>query len=375
MNTKYKAYDIDLDELSKSRECGVSGLLRVKDDAEFLEECIESCIPALDELVIVYGETNEESMRIIEAAACKYRDKIKVYRYEPKLYIGNLSADNIKELMSDKSMIKHTLANYCNYALIKTRKSFVVKIDADQVYFTSELKELCDCYRTPIFEYGFKHRIVYWTTVIYFKVASRLHLSFPLMNKKVWWLRYKEALYNRIRKYKCSCSLSGINVVYQNGEAIIPLGECTDTSQNILPPYNGVGDTLIFRVSRQTYFEPYTDINYEQQNKAIGCLIERLVGVNMAMFAGVFWIHLNSHRRVYAEVLEHNIRKYTDRYLPIDDFVKCKFLRVIKNTNKLLCSFRYRLSFAMIHNSMSKQLVDKVKSYSIGSDGYIKKHV
>ncbi len=48
-------FHVDISRLALDRTPGVSGILRVKNDAEFLEECIESCIPALDELIIVYN--------------------------------------------------------------------------------------------------------------------------------------------------------------------------------------------------------------------------------------------------------------------------------------------------------------------------------
>lgn len=45
---------------------GVSGLLRVKNDAEFLELCIDSCIDALDELIISYQKCDDDAPEIIE---------------------------------------------------------------------------------------------------------------------------------------------------------------------------------------------------------------------------------------------------------------------------------------------------------------------
>lgn len=55
---KYKGEDyyVDMSFLKKVRPVGVSGLLRVKNDAEFLSDCIESCIDALDELIICYQD-------------------------------------------------------------------------------------------------------------------------------------------------------------------------------------------------------------------------------------------------------------------------------------------------------------------------------
>lgn len=50
----------------KNELVGFLVLLRVKNDAEFLAESIDSCIGALDELIIVYNGCTDESPNIIK---------------------------------------------------------------------------------------------------------------------------------------------------------------------------------------------------------------------------------------------------------------------------------------------------------------------
>ena len=45
---------------------GVSGIMRVKNDAEFIKASVESCIDALDELIIVYNDCSDNSPQVIE---------------------------------------------------------------------------------------------------------------------------------------------------------------------------------------------------------------------------------------------------------------------------------------------------------------------
>lgn len=54
----------------------VSGILRCKNDGMFIERCIESCIDALDELIIVYNDCSDNSEAEIKKMAVKYPDKI-----------------------------------------------------------------------------------------------------------------------------------------------------------------------------------------------------------------------------------------------------------------------------------------------------------
>ena len=62
MNTNN--FRVDPHSFTKERPLGVSGFMRVKNDAEFLHVCVESCLSALDELVIVLNGGLEEHPRI-----------------------------------------------------------------------------------------------------------------------------------------------------------------------------------------------------------------------------------------------------------------------------------------------------------------------
>ena len=70
---------VDRSFLVRERPVGVTGLLRVKNDAEFLSLCIDSCIDALDELVIVYQACDDDSPKIIEQKRQQYPDKIRSF--------------------------------------------------------------------------------------------------------------------------------------------------------------------------------------------------------------------------------------------------------------------------------------------------------
>lgn len=44
----------------------VAGIMRVKNDGMFIEKCIESCIDALDELIVVHNDCTDNSVEEIE---------------------------------------------------------------------------------------------------------------------------------------------------------------------------------------------------------------------------------------------------------------------------------------------------------------------
>ena len=79
--------------LNENLKQGVSGIMRVKNDAQFIEACVESCINALDELIIVYNDCSDNSPQVIEEMRSRYPDKIKVYEYKYKVYSINLTKE------------------------------------------------------------------------------------------------------------------------------------------------------------------------------------------------------------------------------------------------------------------------------------------
>ena len=71
----YKSYKNNL-------RLGVSGIMRVKNDGDFIKACVESCIDALDELIIVWNDCTDNSADEIEKIRQRYPNKIKTYEYK-----------------------------------------------------------------------------------------------------------------------------------------------------------------------------------------------------------------------------------------------------------------------------------------------------
>ena len=100
---------------------GVSGYLRVYNEAETLALCIKSVVHALDELIIVVQESSDNSLQIAQALEQEYPNKIRVFAYP----FINFTED-INSI--------HSFVNYSNFALSTCRYSYVVTIAAAQIY-------------------------------------------------------------------------------------------------------------------------------------------------------------------------------------------------------------------------------------------------
>ncbi|AEM22800.1 hypothetical protein Bint_2192 [Brachyspira intermedia PWS/A] len=126
----------DFKVLDKERPLGISGHLRVKDEAMSIAECIDSCIDALDELIITYNKSTDDTEEILKDYEKKYPDKIRLYYYAP-----NIIGYNENEYKTKYSEI-HYFYHYSNFGYLKIKYRYYIKIDADQIYFTEKLLDI-----------------------------------------------------------------------------------------------------------------------------------------------------------------------------------------------------------------------------------------
>ena len=102
------------------REPGISGLLRVYNEEEWIGPCIESMLPFVDELIITY-ECTDRTKKIIDSFNSK---KIKAYEYP--FYIGEVDGTSNPDSVHDR-------AYYSNWSLSLTKYQIVGKWDADMI--------------------------------------------------------------------------------------------------------------------------------------------------------------------------------------------------------------------------------------------------
>ncbi len=331
----------------ENKKNGLSGLMRIKNEADFIEGCIESCISALDELIIVYNDCTDKTPEIVEKMRCLYPNKIKVYAYNKNVLSHNLTKEEFEYAKSLPADSPRLHCNQCNFALSKSSYKYAVKIDADQLYFSDELKKWRDVCSgdeklkwTPVLILG-------WLFMIYFSLYRRL--SSMVGSPCLWMLPYclfkvfiKPYLYYakwRLVKGNAAIALSGFNVFKDDSGWYIPFD-----GFNIHPPYNGEGDTLIFRVSTQTYFTKVV-------NEVTHTITERFNCSCKMMFAGPVWFHLHANR----EYCWNNVKKvktiYPELFVPIKDFSSMSYYAVLKKMNKKTHSLYQRILFVFVHMS------------------------
>lgn len=358
-------YHVDIAAFQNKRLNGISGILRVKNDAEFLAEAIDSCIDALDELIIVYNDCSDESPQIIKEKALQY-SKIKYYEYKPKIFANNLTKEEYQFIKEQPIESPHLLSNYYNFALSKVSYEYVMKIDADQIYQTEYLTEICNAYRATkkVFINPWKLLcfIYFYMSLVLYKKTNR---TFLLPHNR-FFKYYKECLMALVHNFKIPFFLSGYNVVYYNEDWYVSLGQKNEGALNILPPYNGITDHLIFRLSSQTYFLPIEMEEYAQLNSHKYSLIEVLHGPKIVFPYGFIWIHLNGMRRNIYRKQVANLLRYPNRFVVFDAFVRMKSKEISYTSDSIIFPLQNRLLYSVLHdNTDGKIMREYIQKFSI----------
>ena len=107
---------------------GISGIMRLRNEEDYLGLVIESHLPFLDELIIIYNRCTDRTPEISWEYQKKFPEKIKVFKYEPYVYP---QGSKEHKRLSYKSI--HSMGNYSNYALSKTNFAYAIRVDGDHV--------------------------------------------------------------------------------------------------------------------------------------------------------------------------------------------------------------------------------------------------
>lgn len=334
-------------KLSHDLKDGLSGIMRLKNEAQFVADSIDSCIDALDELIIVYNDCTDDTPNIVERKRKQYPDKIKVYPYKYHLLAYNLTKEEFEYAMSLPEASPVLFCNQCNFALSKVQYKYAVLIDPDQLYFTDELKK----WRDVCVENKMKVDISIfggWLFMVYFSIYRRIsaYCRKPCLWMLPNWLIYifarsylNFAKWN-LKKGKVAVALSGFNV-FKDDKWYIPFD-----GSNIHPPYNGEGDHLIFLVTNETYF--YRRAVKQSKRYAYG-VSHSFHCPYKVMFIGPFWFHLHANREYCWNKVKKTKDEHPEWFVPIELFSEMSYEKVHAKMNEKSHSLYQRTLFALVH--------------------------
>lgn len=350
---------------NKELKKGVSGLMRVRDDAEFVAASIDSCIDALDELIIVYNDCTDDTPKIVKEKAKQYPGKIRVYEYPYKVYAVNLTKEEYDYITNEPLDSPHRLCNYYNFALSKVKYQHAVKIDADQIYFTEKLKYWCDAYRKKI---KFTPRLVIGIPLVAWIVKNLKSKNkfdnnyLKLLQGSFFRDSYLESIRYYVSKSDINClSLSGLNIININKEWFVPLGYVSDNF-TLLSPYNGVGDHLIFKVNNNAFYYPAPiemNESYTKQRSDSFTNIEVFNKTGHSLSVGTVWFHMNCMRQNVKSKIEFIYKNKPNRFIKLDDFQKSYYYSLrSKFDSSVVSNYKlFQLLFVYSNINYKKELV------------------
>lgn len=262
----------------KTLPIGISGILRCRNNDDFLEECIDSVISELDELVAVYNECTDRTVEILEQKRQQYPNKIKLYEYLPHVLPLELDKESFVYARNLPEGSGQLMAEYTNYALTQASYRYIMKVDADQVYFTGRLKRICDAYRSTE------------KAVLTDAETAAFHAYCHRTLTKEQYTDYESYIEKRIINEKIAVSFSGINLYHQAGQWMVGLADRQCSS--LQPLFNGAHDHFFFDVSKGLRYESW--IRPTLLANGYGRIIELMRYDEEMLEGGFLWFHLKA---------------------------------------------------------------------------------
>ena len=330
------------------RKDGLSGLIRTRNEASLLGPCIDSCIDALDELIVVCFDCTDNTLEVLEEKKRQYPDKLRVFEYNHKVLAFDLTQEEFELAKALPDDSPRLYGNLCNWGKSKARYKYLTKIDADQLYFADELKKWRDVCSGAV---QLKWRISFiwgWLFMMYFSLYRRVSLRsgkpclwmIPDWLVRILFKSYSDYSKWMLQRGKVLIALSGVNVFKDDRWYV------TFDGVNIHPPYNGEGDTVIFKISDHTYWGKY----YREDRKPYS-VTEVLVDTlnRKRMFSYPVWFHVHANRKYCCDKVKKMKDEHPECFVPIEDFPNMTYRQVLDKMDKKAHTLFQMTLFALIH--------------------------
>lgn len=348
---------------------GLSGIMCIKNESRFLDDCIDSCISALDELIIVYIKGNDATEDILKKKKVQYGHKLSYFLYPYEVLWFDMTQSEYEVAKNLEDNDPKLYSSMCNYALSKVNYKYVIKkVDADQFYFTEELKQWRDiCCESTTPKKNIRSHIGALIS-IYISLYRRLSaligtpLLFMLPEKLLCksYKYYKQYAICELKRNRAVISLSGLNV-FKDEDWYVPFD-----GNNIHPPYNGEGDHIIFPLTNETFFKKHEENRAE--NRSSYSVTEDFTHPYKVMIGGICWFHQHANRiHCWKNVKkEKNISPHL--FIPIEHFIELSTKAFITKMNNKINNLHKKNYFAIVHilfREQIKQHIDKLHRYNI----------
>ena len=161
--------------------------------------------------------------------------------------------------------------------------------------------------------------------------------------------------------------MSGINVL-ETDETLISMGHSLGEF-NSLPPFNGCGDTVIFKMSCNPRFERIIIPEYNPPYTEKYSVVEAFNLPLRIMYVGYFWKHLSIMRPGLVDKALALHRADGGAYIAIDDFKRMSYSKIVKQASGCIFPLFQQILFAFIYKANKRQLFESLEKSSLRKGG------
>jgi hypothetical protein len=138
MTEVISGYSFNPDDLMiAERRPGISAFMRIRNGEDFLEGTIRSHIEFFDEIVAVHNLSTDSTSDILERLAQEHQPKLRIFHYVDRLFPLGSEGHAATEPTSPHSMV-----NFSNAAMAKTRFRTVTKLDDDHLAIPKAVEKI-----------------------------------------------------------------------------------------------------------------------------------------------------------------------------------------------------------------------------------------
>lgn len=112
----------------RRRVPGISAIVRVKNEAEFVEQAVTSILPYADDIVITFNDCTDATPEIVAELARREPEQIRAYEYVPRVFPAG--SDEQRKLPPNHV---NSFVFYTNFALSLARCRVCFMWDGDQI--------------------------------------------------------------------------------------------------------------------------------------------------------------------------------------------------------------------------------------------------
>lgn len=248
---------------------GVTGIIRCRNHAAFLRLCIDSCIDALDEIIAIYHDSTDDTEAILMQYNKKYPEKFIVIRYENYVFPLDMDISMYEFAIGLSPDSPYLFSGYTNYALEHASHKWILRIDADQIYFSERLKTICDSFRRGV---------------------------------------------GNIKSY-----YSGINLFEKDNRWLV----CTGKPTGFYPLFNGYGDHFLHPNTENKKYIKYSRLNEGRKQR-----LTEVFPIETSLIPGGFlWFHVKNLLPENLPATKEMLNNHLDSFIELPELVTNDFKR------------------------------------------------